>query len=154
MITSLPQPRHSAYRLSDNLRDEAVLLGVRATTPDEGEREELLLSKLGAKGWGRLHHFRHYYSSGWGDGSGRPLSPRALEMFYRFLETVTFPEDAKPSLFLTDEGWIELYWSDASGKAVQVEFRSAEIEFYLEDQEAEGSVPSSEVKDLAGRLSA
>lgn len=154
MTISLPQPRHSVYRLSDNLRDEAVLLGVRATTPDEGEREELLLSKLGAKGWGRLHHFRHYYSSGWGGGSGRPLSPRALETFYRFLESVTFPQSAKPSLFLTDKGWIELCWEDSSGKAVQVEFRSAEIEFYLEAQEAEGSVPNIEVKDFAGRLSA
>ncbi len=154
MTTSLPQPRHSVYQLSDNLRDEAVLLGVRAAAPNEGEREELLLSKLGAKGWGRLHHFRHYYSSGWGDGSGRPLSPRALETFYRFLESVTFPQTVKPSLFLTDEGWIELCWDDPSGKAVQVEFRSAEIEFYLGTQEVESSVPSSEVSVLARRLSA
>ena len=76
----------SVYQLSENLRDEAVLLGVRPAPPSEAEREELLFSKLGAKGWVRLHHFRHYYSAGWGDGSGKPLSPRALEIFYRFLE--------------------------------------------------------------------
>lgn len=155
MTATLPQPRQSGfYQLSENLRDEALLLVVRPAAPSEGEREELLLSKLGAKGWGRLHHFRHYYSAGWGDGSGRPLSPRALETFYRFLESAKFPENAKPSLFLTDGGGIELCWEDAAGKAVQVEFQSAEIEFYVEAQESEDSVPNDEAKKLARRLAA
>ena len=155
MTTILPQPRESSvYRLSENLRDEALLLGVRPAAPSEGEREEMLLSKLGAKGWGRLHHFRHYYSAGWGDGSGRPLSPRALETFYRFLESAKFSENAKPSLFLTDGGGIELCWEDAAGKAVQVEFKSAGIEFYVEANEIEDSVPNSGAKGLAGRLAA
>jgi hypothetical protein len=154
MTTTLPHPPHSVYHLSDNLRDEAPLLGVRPATPSEGEREELLLSKLGAKGWGRLHHFRHYYSTGWGDGSGRPLSPRALETFYRFLESATFPQGAKPSLFLTDAGCIELCWEDAAQKAVQVEFKSTEIEFYIEAEEREGSVPTGNAKELAARLAA
>lgn len=154
MTTTLPQPGQSVYQLSDDLRDETVFLGVRATVPSEGERDELLLSKLGSKGWGRLHHFRQYYSAGWGNGSGRPLSPRALETFYRFLKVVTFPQTTKPSLFLTDEGWIELCWEDSEGKAIQLEFRSTEIEFYLEAQETEASVPSSEAKELATRLGA
>ena len=118
------------------------------------KQRELLLSKLGAKGWGRLHHFRHYYSTGWGESSGRPLSPRVLETFYRFLELATFPEGPKPSVFLTDAGCIELCWEDPSGKAVQVEFKPAEIEFYLQNQDFEGSVPGSEVKELARRLAA
>ena len=58
MTTLLPPPRESVYQLSDNLRDEAVLLEVRPAPPSEAEREELLFSKLGAKGWARLHHFR------------------------------------------------------------------------------------------------
>lgn len=152
MTTTLPQPRQSVYHLSENLRDETVLLGVRRAAPSEGDREELLLSKLGAKGWGRLHHFRHYYSGGWGDGSGKPLSPRALETFYRFLESATFPENSEPSLFLTDAGCIELCWEDLSGKAVQVEFKPDEIEFYLEARQIEDSIPNSDVRNLAGRL--
>src|SRR5712691_5804660 len=132
MTTTLPQPRQFVYRLSDDLRDETPLLGVRTSAPSEGKREELLLSKLGPKGWGRLHHFRHYYSAGWGDGSGRPLSPRSLETFFRFLESVTFPVGEKPSLFLTNEGYIELCWEDSSSKAIQIEFKPAEIEFYIE----------------------
>jgi len=154
MTTILPQPGQSVYQLSDNLRDEALVLGVHRTVPSEGEREELLLSKLGPKGWGRLHHFRHYYSAGWGDGSGRPLSPRALETFYRFLESATFPGGTKPSLFLTDEGCIELCWEDSLGQGLQVEFRPTEIEFYVEAEQLEGSVPSSEARKLAKRLAA
>ena len=117
-------------------------------------RKKLLLSKLGPKGWGRLYHFRHYYSTGWGDGSGRPLSPRVLETFYRFVESARFPEGARPSVFLTDEGCVEVCWEDSSGNAVQVEFRSAEIEFYVEAQQLEDSAPASEAKELARRLAA
>jgi hypothetical protein len=154
MTTLLPPPRDSVYQFSDNLRDEAVLLGVRPGVPSEAEREELLFSKLGPKGWVRLHHFRHYYSAGWGDGSGKPLSPRALEMFYRFIETAVFNGETKPSIFLTDQGFIELCWEDRSGKAVQLEFRPAEIEFYIESQDSEGSVPNHAVTELARRLAA
>lgn len=152
MTTTFSQPRHSVYQLSDNLRDEAVLLGLRAATPSEGEREELLLSKLGPKGWGRLHHFRHYYSAGWGDGSGSPLSPRALETFYNFLESANFSLETKPSLFLTEAGSIELCWEDECSNAVQIEFKSTGIEFYVEAQEIEESVPNSDARDLARRL--
>ena len=154
MTTILPQPGQSAYQLSANLRDETVVLGVRPTQPSEGEREELLLAKLGPKGWGRVHHFRHYYSVGWGDGVGKPLSPRALETFYRFLETVTFTGAVRPSVFLTDHGCIELCWDDSSGKPVQVEFRPTEIEFFMEAQKLEGTVPVGQAKELAERLSA
>jgi len=106
-------------------------------------KSKTVIEAIGVNGWKRLHHFRHYYSAGWGDGSGKPLSPRALEMFYRFLEFADFTGDTKPSVFLTDQGCIELCWEDASGKAVQIEFLPAEIEFYIESQDSEGSVPNS-----------
>ena len=154
MTITLPQPNQFVYRLSDNLRDETPVLAVRTPAPSEGEREELLLSKLGPKGWGRLHHFRHYYSAGWGDGSGKPLSPRSLETFYRFLESITFPANTTASLFLTDEGFIELCWEDRLSKAVQVEFRPSEIEFYVEANQLEDSVPTTEATQLAKRLGA
>jgi len=155
MTTVLPQlSLQLVYQLSDNLRAETAVFGMRRVASSEGEREELLLSKLGAKGWGRLHYFRHYYSAGWGGGSGKPLSPRALETFYRFLESARFPQGSVPSLFLTDEGCIEVCWEDADGKAVQVEFNPGEIEFYIEAQQLEDSVPASKAKELAQRLAA
>ena len=117
-------------------------------------RQKLLLSKLGTKGWGRLHHFRNYYSAGWGDGTGKPLSPRALEAFYRFLEAAEFPQGSVPSVFLTDDGSIELCWENQDGTDVQVEFRPSDIEFYVQAQEVEDSVPASDAKALASRLAA
>src|SRR5438045_1455889 len=105
-------------------------------------------------GWGRLHHFHLYYSAGWGDGSGRPLSPRAMETLSRFLESVEFPDNVRPSVFLTREGFIELCWEDATGKAVQAEFRSNDIEFYIESQGIEETVPSGRVREVAERLMA
>lgn len=133
---------------------ESPVFGVRRAVPSEDEREELLISKLGAKGWGRLHNFRHYYSAGWGESSGKPLSPRALETFYRFLESATFPAGPKPSVFLTNEGCIEVCWDDLDKKAVQVEFGPAKIEFYVEAEQLEDSVHSSQARELAQRLAA
>ena len=57
-----------------------------------------------------------------------------------------------PSVFLTDEGMFELCWEDYDEKAVEVEFRPTNIEFYVEAQEIDDSVPTSEAKDLATNL--
>src|SRR5207249_2511796 len=90
MTHILPQPTRNAYELSDDLRDDSVIPPELTLPGSEPEREDLVLNKLGAKGWVRLHHFRHYYSAGWGEHSGRPLSPRALETFFRFMEAAQF----------------------------------------------------------------
>lgn len=86
------------------------------------------MQKLGARCLQRIQQFRHSYDEGWGDGKGKPLSHRALESLYRFLEVFDFPEGKKPSVFLTDQGGLELVWEDSLGKSVQVEFRPNEVE--------------------------
>jgi hypothetical protein len=154
MTSTLPQPKGNAYRLSDDLLENGGAHNVRTPSPDEAEREELVLATLGTRGWGRLHHFRHYYSAGWGDRSGRPLSPRALETFYRFLERAQFAPNTNPSLFLTDSGSLELCWEDAYGKSVQVEFTSTGIEFYIESKRIEGVASAAQAADIATQLTA
>jgi len=115
----------------------------------EARREDLLLQKLGPRGWGRLHHFRDYYSRGWGErGQGSPLSPRSLEAFFRFLEVMPVPQRNSPKLFLTDNGHLELCWTDENGAAVQLEFTPTHTEFYLAATEAESSVPHHSIADL------
>lgn len=148
-----PQSRHSVYQLSENLRPEAIPLSFRVVAPSEAEREELVLRKLGVKCWGRLHHFRHCYSQGWGEGAGKPLSPRALEAFYRFVQGAEFSDAKKPSLFLTDAGNLELCWEDQNGKAVQVEFTPTGAEFFLESDGVEDAVPHTHLIELSKRLS-
>jgi hypothetical protein len=154
MTSTFPQPTRDAYRLSDDLRENGGTANVRTPLPDEADREELLLAKLGLRGWRRLHHFRRDYSAGWGERSGKPLSPRALETFFRFLERATFPKNSTPSLFLTDNGGLELCWEDAFGKSVQVEFTSTGIEYYLESRKFEGVAPAARAADMATELTA
>ena len=154
MTSTFPQPTRNPYRLSDDLLENGGAPNVRTPLPDEAEREELILAKLGSRGWGRLHHFRHYYSAGWGERSGKPLSPRALETFFRFLERAKFAQNSTPSLFLTDNGSLELWWEDAFGKSVQVEFTSTGIEFYVESRNVEGVATPTQAADIARELTA
>lgn len=140
--------------LAEGLREPAAASSVRRGAPDEWAREELLLRKLGPKGWGRVYQFRNYYESGWGD-KGRVLSPRALDAFFRFLEEATFPAaKSTPSVFLTDRGGIELCWEDRNGKSMQVEFTGTGAEFYKAATDEEGSVAFDGLGQLSHRLSA
>ena len=154
MTNTLPQTTRTSYRLSNDLQEAAVGLNIRPSQPDEAEREEVVLKKLGARGWGRLIHFRNYYSAGWGECSAKPLSPRALETFYRFLEKAQFPANTVPSIFLTDGGTLELCWEDAFGKAIQFEFTATGIEFFLESRKIEGVCSPQQAAGLANELSA
>lgn len=153
-MTTLSLPTKSpAYTLEEGLREPAVVSNVRRGAPDEWAREELLLRKLGPKGWGRVYQFRNYYESGWGEG-GRVMSPRALDAFLRFLEEATFPAAKNtPSVFLTDRGGIELCWEDPNGKSVQVEFTATGAEFYRAATAEEGTVAFDALPALSRRLS-
>jgi len=113
-----------------------------------------VLKKLGPRGWGRFHRFRYFYASGWGEVAGRPLSPRALEGFYRFVEQARFPVGVTPSLFFTDAGHLELRWENPAGAVVQVEFTPAETQLYQEAPDRERSFTYSRLPELLRELSA
>ncbi len=121
---------------------------VRCFEPGEAARERLILSKLGKSGWGRWQYFRQCFSGGWGERRQKPLSPRSQEVFFSTLATLDIPEQATPSLFLTDDGHIELAWRDADGRAVQIEFGAATSELYLESEGFEATVPNRDLPDL------
>lgn len=116
--------------------------------PGESKLEELLLRKLGTKGWGRFHYFRQVFSSPWGEKC-RPLSPKAQKAFLRFLEEASFPAEVSPSLFITDEGHLELAWEDASGKRVEIEFGPTESEYFLQSDGTEGTVSNVDLQTFA-----
>jgi len=154
MNTALNYDTRREYDLTKDLQDLASWTGLRPAMPSETAREELLLRKLGPRGWGRVYHFRYFYSQGWSEDSRPPLSPRALDAFTRFLERITFPSGVLPSVFLTDASGLELSWEDRSGQSVQVEFRSESIEFYRAASGEEGEVSFEQLETLATRLSA
>jgi len=154
MMALALQYQPPAYTLVEGLRESAQVSTVRRDAPDGWAREELLLRKLGPKGWGRVYQFQKYYAPGWGE-KGNVLSPRALDAFFRFVAEANFPTDkSSPSVFLTDGGGIELCWEDRNGKALQVEFTGTGAEFYKAATEEEGVVTFEELSNLSRRLSA
>lgn len=148
MIAPLPPPTAS-YMLVEELRELSAPLAVRRQAVNDSEWEELALSKLGARGWGRLIHFRQFYQQGWGNQSGQSLSPRAFEAFVRFLAEASFPNNGKaPSVFLTDRGGLEVCWESTTGKAVQIEFTRNGVEFFNEETGTEGEAPLTSLPHL------
>lgn len=142
----------TAYWLNPELAQLAPVENVKRPSADELPREEVLLQKLGARGWGRIHYFRNYYESEWG-GQGRALSPKALDALSRFVEAAQFPAGKSwPSVFLTDQGGLELVWATPAGHSVQVEFNGNGAEFYDQASAAEGQVPYAELPQLAQKL--
>lgn len=111
--------------------------------------DSLILAKLGKNAWGRWQYFRQCFSGRWGERGQKPLSPRSQEVFFSALASLELPDHAKPSLFLTDEGNLELAWRDAEGRAIQIEFGPAESEIYVESESFEVVVPN---RDLPGLL--
>lgn len=139
----------SAYRFTADLISGPDSDRVYQPEPGEVAREELALRKLGARGWGRLYHFKHFYGPGWGEGRGCPLSPRATEAFYHFLAEVEFPASVTPSIFLTDEGGLELSWEDTNGHSIQVAFLPTGIEIFRAADEVEIFRPLSQTLEVS-----
>ena len=98
----------------------------------DAANERLVARKLGVNGFKRWQYFRQHFSGRWGDEGQLPVSPRSQESFIKALQILEFAPEAKPSLFLTDDGHFELVWKDAEGHSVQVEFGPNSFEIYLE----------------------
>lgn len=146
---------NSPYQVTESMvsySTEANSERIRISEPGESEHDELLLNKLGEKGWGRFHYFRNEFSSVWGDGEGRPLSPKSQETFFTFLRISNISKEINPSLFLTDNGHLEICWEDASGNSIQFEFGPYESEVYLEASETELTFPNSKLAEQLKRF--
>lgn len=126
----------------------------RVRYPEAGtaDAEAMALEKLGVKGWGRLEHFRLCYAGGWGKGPQKPMSPRSYDAFVRALAVIRPPLNARPSVFLTDAGFLELAWRDEQGLAVQIEFGSKESEVYDEARGVERTVSNEALGDFLKNL--
>jgi len=128
---------------------------VRVYSPGESAHEKLLLTKLGKNGLRRWQYFRDTFSGGWGERGQKPLSPKSQAVFLSTLRDIQFLPGAKPSLFLTDDGHLELSWRDADGKVIQIEFGPAESEIYHESSGFEEIIPNRELPDIVNnRLNA
>lgn len=154
MTTCLPPPAAASYRLVDELREPMGIAGVHRIAMDDLAVEQALLAKLGARGWGRIHHFRNHYHQPWGERGAAPVSPRAFESLSRFVLLASFPPGQIPSVFLTDGGGFELAWEDSAGASRQVEFKPDGIEYFIAATGEEGIVSPDQVGWVVGKLSA
>ena len=138
------------YQLDDDLRSN-IDPGMWSSTLSADE-QDLLIKKLGDRGWGRMLLFTKYYTPGWGEGN-KQVSPRGQAVMLRFLEHVTFREGANPSIFLTDEGELELAWSDAKGSPIQLVFGPNGVEVYHESAHREEVLAPNQYSRLATEFS-
>ena len=117
--------------------------------------DELLVAKLGTAGRDRYCLFRDTFSAGWGEhGRGCELKPASAASFIRFLTAMPPPQYRPPTLFLTDDGHLELIWRDVAGYSVQIEFADSMVEFYLESTGQEGVWPADSSERLSELLPA
>lgn len=96
---------------------------------------------LGDHACDRLSSFLSY-PPGWAGGKGKTVSTYSLGLLESFLlERIVF--DTEPSLFFTREGFLQLSWESKNGHKIEIEFRGDRIEYFLEKNNSEGSLPST-----------
>ena len=152
MIACLPPPPSSAYRLVEDLQEPMTISSVHRVAMNNFAEEQALLTKLGARGWGRIQHFRNHYNQPWGEHQSAPVSARAVDALARFVAGAAFPAGIVPSVFLTDQGGLELCWEDTLGAARQIEFKPDGIEYYIAATGEEGSAGWDRLPDLILQL--
>lgn len=150
MSIKFPFADPRVYRLDDDLRSN-IDQGMWSSTLSADE-QDLLIKKLGDRGWGRMLLFTKYYKTGWGEGN-KEVSPRGQAAMLRFLEHVDFRVNADPSVFLSDDGELQIAWNDENGLAVQILFGPGSIEVFHEAQRREESLPLTAYRKLAEEFS-
>ena len=126
---------------------------VRMSLPGEAKTDQLVLRKLGFRGLTRLRQFQTEYQGGWGEGKGKPLSPKAVRVLFHFLEASTFADSIVPSIFLSETGSIGLAWEDRKGNSIEVTISGNSIDYFTERDGKEESVTADRVQGLAHTLS-
>ena len=86
---------------------------------------------LGENGCERFEEFLSY-PKGWDFGAGMPLSPVSVAVMEWFLSSFPGFINGTPTLFLTQEGNLQLDWDDTNGECVSLEFYPDRISYYIE----------------------
>ena len=114
--------------------------------------ESLVYSKLDATAWQRFRNFSQW-PDGWAGEGSLSLSAVSLANFERFLESSRFATArSKPSLFMTDDGLLEIGWESSDNTAIHVTFTTKGASFYIEATGEEGNISTDGIGNLAERL--
>jgi hypothetical protein len=88
---------------------------------------------------------------GWHFGQGKTLQSASLRSMELFLAQYhSFPE--RCSLFLSEQGNLELVWRSEKNETTSLEFYEDHIEYYLETLDEEGKVAIRDLSTLVQKL--
>jgi hypothetical protein len=89
--------------------------------------------------------------NGWHFGHGKALQSASLRSIEAFLILHnSFPE--RCSLFLSEDGNLELVWRSERNETTSLEFYGNRIEYYIETLEEEGSIAINDISSLVQKL--
>lgn len=113
----------------------------------------LVYDKLGDSAWQRFHDFSRW-PDGWAGESSQSIAWGTYRNFERFLAATHFGFHAiPPSLFLTDDGHLELSWDAPDGSTISATIHPTGVDYFVESRGEEGSVPADGIEVLARQLS-
>jgi hypothetical protein len=116
----------------------------------EGQLNEATKRIIGDNGVRRFNEFKRYHK-GWDFGRGERLSATSVRIFNWFLGKMPDLAAYEPSLFLTHQGNLQLGWETDQG-AIEIEFFSHKLEFYIEPLNLEDAVALKNSNSLISRL--
>lgn len=112
----------------------------------------LVYTKLGDAAWQRFYDFSRWPDA-WAGESSRSIAWGTYLNFERFLDSARFlTSQPPPSLFLTDEGHLELAWDAPDGSNISVALTPTGAEYFVERRGETGMVTAEGINALADRL--
>jgi hypothetical protein len=111
----------------------------------------LIFAKLGNDAWQRFHDFSRW-PDGWAGPHSRAIAWGTYHNFEKFLDAARFVTSrTPPSLFVTDEGELELTWEARDGSAMNVTLTAEGATYFIESRGEEGEVSPENLTQLAER---
>ncbi len=115
------------------------------------ELPSLVYAKLGDAAWQRFHDFSRW-PDGWAGPHSRAIAWGTYHNFSKFLEAARFvTSQTPPSLFVTDDGLLELSWEARDGTAIHVTLTPEGAAYFIESRGEEGQVTPEGLSQLAER---
>lgn len=111
----------------------------------------LVYAKLGDAAWQRFYDFSRW-PDGWAGPQSRAVAWGTYQNLGTFLSAAHFAtSQPPPSLFVTDDGMLELSWEARNGSAINVTLTPEGARYFIEAEGAEAHVPSEGLAQLAER---
>jgi hypothetical protein len=111
----------------------------------------LVKDKLGENGVSRFYEFRDY-SDGWCMGTGKKISHQSIAQLERFVRLAQDYLPDEPSIFISEEGILQLQWEDTDDLDIEICFGPEQFEYFLESSDEEGIIPSKNISELLNKL--